>query len=667
MTDQKSVFLKILGEFSLTASDRPISIPGRKKKALLAVVALAPNQRISRHRLKATLWSDRSTEQANNSLKTTLSELRRHIGQEIADSILQADRESVWLNMSEAQIDLTRLSKVAYSHSISDKLASLELCDAELLDGMHFNESALEDEMVIQRDTVRHIQQRLLRDVLKNHMDSAGEAETIVGIADKLRRLDPSDEYACRAAMLALSEAGEKARALQWYDELVTKLANDYQVAPEPDTQQVFEAIRNNLPDAHNREPQAPSTSPTGLSVGVLLFNTFPDDEGLASDFSGALAAALSNFSWLTLVPTRTSFALASQGMAAQDIGRRLGIAYAIDGQISVRQGSVSATVQLYSAKAPDMVWWERFSCDNVDALFSTEVLGAIVSRLEVQLRTCEIRLGAESHGEADALTNVLTAINKMHHMTWASFQGAREDLERAQSLAPNFSEVYSWLAFWHVFSVGQRFPDESAQSSVQLLEEARNNAKRAIELNPENALALAIYGHATSFLYHDFQSACQYFDRSLKLNPNSSFAWMLSSATYGYLGDAGEALRRLDHSELLCPIEPHYELLYKMSRTIASFVRRDYRSVIRWGESTVRENESFTNSYKFLIAGLGHLGQVDKAQTYLNRLLIYEPHFEVEAFVETYPFARVADKERLLAGLIKAEAPRLSDIADHE
>ena len=130
MTDQKSVFLKILGEFSLTASDRPISIPGRKKKALLAVVALAPNQRISRHRLKATLWSDRSTEQANNSLKTTLSELRRHIGQEIADSILQADRESVWLNMSEAQIDLTRLSKVAYSHSISDKLASLELCEA---------------------------------------------------------------------------------------------------------------------------------------------------------------------------------------------------------------------------------------------------------------------------------------------------------------------------------------------------------------------------------------------------------------------------------------------------------------------------------------------------------------------------------------------------------
>lgn len=73
-----------------------------KGAALLAMLACHPQARRSRSWLQARLWSDRGREQAAASLRQTLSQLRRSLGQ--AGEVLQVSRAFVALNRERVAV-----------------------------------------------------------------------------------------------------------------------------------------------------------------------------------------------------------------------------------------------------------------------------------------------------------------------------------------------------------------------------------------------------------------------------------------------------------------------------------------------------------------------------------------------------------------------------------
>ena len=60
----------------MSAEDTVIIIRGRRTRALLAYLLLAPDQSATRERLAGLLWSDRSDAQARSSLRQCLLELK---------------------------------------------------------------------------------------------------------------------------------------------------------------------------------------------------------------------------------------------------------------------------------------------------------------------------------------------------------------------------------------------------------------------------------------------------------------------------------------------------------------------------------------------------------------------------------------------------------------
>ena len=50
---------QLLGRFRLTQADREVSLPGRKARAILAYLILAPDHSASREQLADLLWTDR--------------------------------------------------------------------------------------------------------------------------------------------------------------------------------------------------------------------------------------------------------------------------------------------------------------------------------------------------------------------------------------------------------------------------------------------------------------------------------------------------------------------------------------------------------------------------------------------------------------------------------
>jgi tetratricopeptide (TPR) repeat protein len=167
---------------------------------------------------------------------------------------------------------------------------------------------------------------------------------------------------------------------------------------------------------------------------------------------------------------------------------------------------------------------------------------------------------------------------------------------------------------------------------------------------DPENAEAAGIYAHCCSWK-RDFKSATDYFDRSLRLNPNLAYIWALSAPTYCYIGKPEEALRRLDRYRELAPFDP-YSFFFENAYTMAHLFNHDYEQAATCGRRVVKANPEFINAYKPLIAALGYLGLREEAKGNVDAVLALEPTFTIREFAETYPFKRDIDREHYVEGL---------------
>lgn len=94
-----SAIVHVVGPFAVIRSDGVDLTPkGKKAKALIALLALAPKGSRSRRWLQDKLWSDRAPEQGAASLRQELSEIRRHF-RNVGMNLIQADREMVHLDL----------------------------------------------------------------------------------------------------------------------------------------------------------------------------------------------------------------------------------------------------------------------------------------------------------------------------------------------------------------------------------------------------------------------------------------------------------------------------------------------------------------------------------------------------------------------------------------
>lgn len=95
--------LCIVGPLRLIdAAGQEFTPKGRKSRGLLAILARSPNLERSRALLQDKLWSDRGATQGADSLRQTLSEIRRHLGPH--RSALRADRSMVGLDKSMVKV-----------------------------------------------------------------------------------------------------------------------------------------------------------------------------------------------------------------------------------------------------------------------------------------------------------------------------------------------------------------------------------------------------------------------------------------------------------------------------------------------------------------------------------------------------------------------------------
>src|SRR3954452_20186952 len=243
--------VRVLGGLAIEADARPLPVPAsRPARELLAWLALhrGPHPRLE---LAMRFWPDVLETSARASLRTTLHELRRAVG----DEPLVADRETVGL--APAWVDLLEVERLAGEGRAEDALA---LCTGEPLVGIDRDwASAVRDE---HRDRVAGL--------LTSLADCAPDTESALLWARELARLDPLSEDAARRLMTLHAAAGDRAAAIAAHARLAERLRRDLGIPPSRQTRELLAEIRaaSDTGDGTSRPPFPPALVRGGPFAG---------------------------------------------------------------------------------------------------------------------------------------------------------------------------------------------------------------------------------------------------------------------------------------------------------------------------------------------------------------------------------------------------------------
>ena len=154
----------------------------------------------------------------------------------------------------------------------------------------------------------------------------------------------------------------------------------------------------------------------------------------------------------------------------------------------------------------------------------------------------------------------------------------------KAIELDPDFAAAWGMSAR----CLSQRKAIGWATDHAADVAEAQRLARRAAELGPDDAVALATAGVGLNFVAGDTGDGAALLERALALNPNLAMAWYFSGWANVWYGEPELALTQLAHVMRLSPHDPQIAMMQVGTAWAHFFAGRDAEA-IAWARTSVR------------------------------------------------------------------------------
>ncbi|HUP44346.1 MAG TPA: BTAD domain-containing putative transcriptional regulator [Thermoanaerobaculia bacterium] len=236
--------LELLGDFRMkSASGAMISISAKKSQAMLAYLGSKPAQLVSRDKMAGLLWSSTATEQARQSLRQTLSSLRKELTQISADrKILVEEGDFLSLEPSLVTVDVAEFEKLAGGASEEGLRGAVAAYRGDFLDGFELDEEKFDQWVLAERDRFHRMALRAHAQLIEAQT-KRGAVDDAIATAHQSLRLDPLQESIHRTLMRLYMDSGDLVNALQQYDSLARSLKRELQIEPDAETRSLFQQI----------------------------------------------------------------------------------------------------------------------------------------------------------------------------------------------------------------------------------------------------------------------------------------------------------------------------------------------------------------------------------------------------------------------------------------
>jgi TolB-like protein/Flp pilus assembly protein TadD len=272
-----------------------------------------------------------------------------------------------------------------------------------------------------------------------------------------------------------------------------------------------------------------------------LMEETIADLGGVASDRLGVIA--------------RTS-AMRYKGsrMSIAEIGRELGVDFAVEGSVRRRADLVRISVKLIRTSDQTQVWGKQYDRELKDFLAVQEELGrSIAEQVGVKLapRDPAERRSIPTLNQA-AYDAYLHGRFHLWRVTRSSLERAIEYFHRAIEIDPRMAVAFAGLAQAHVI-----LPVAADTAPRQAFPEAERAAMQALALAPDCAEAHAAVGSLRFWHDWNWQASEAHCRQAIAVNPSYSRAHQALGRTLTNIGRFDQAIAEIDIARQLDPFAP--------------------------------------------------------------------------------------------------------------
>src|SRR6266513_6183071 len=400
----------------------------------------------------------------------------------------------------------------------------------------------------------------------------------------------------------------------------------------------------------HTSTDGAASAGQERPAIAVLPFNNMsgdPEQEYFSDGITEDIITDLSKVSGLFVVARNTAFTYKGKHVDVQEVAKRFGVNFILEGSVRKAGARVRVTGQLINGKDNGHVWADRYDRDLTDIFaIQDEITHAIVEQLKVKLLPQEKKSIKQTPTDnVEAYTFYLRGRQFIERRSKAYYQLARQMFAKAAELDPLYARAYAGIADCDSFLFLHYHVEDVA------IEDILATSAKALALDSGLAEAHASRGLALS-LEKRYDEATAEFEQAIALDPDSfegNYFYGRACFTLGKLERAAALFERV------AEIKPDdYQALILLIQIYRSLGRdADMKSAARRGveraERDLTLHPDNPRSAYLGAAALVTLGDNDRAREWLSRALAIDPHDFWPQYNAACIYTNLGDIERAL------------------
>jgi adenylate cyclase len=396
---------------------------------------------------------------------------------------------------------------------------------------------------------------------------------------------------------------------------------------------------------------------PNKPSIVVLPFQNMSghrEQEYFADGLTENLTTDLSRFPGLFVIGRNTAFTFKGKTIDLKQVGRELGVRYALEGSVQRFGDRIRVNVQLIDAQTGGSLWAERFDRDRGD-LFQVQ---DEISRRVAWSLTRQLNKAERERGERQRSSNpdsVDLFLRAQASELWVNHRdNAAERLklyERAVQLDPRNADAWVGIAInraTFVYLGWSPTPSDDLRTAMAA-------AEQALAINPNDPYAIHAKGQVF-FARRQFAAALEAFEHAIELNPSNPYFRQLVAVAKIALGRAEEAFEPLSEAIRLSPRDLHIADFY-LCIGFAHWDLERYPEALQWLERSKAQNSRLEITSFLLASTYLRLGQQERAGATIRDVLEIKRSWTTKVVEASYPI-RPARLVALVDDLRKAGLP---------
>ncbi len=373
-------------------------------------------------------------------------------------------------------------------------------------------------------------------------------------------------------------------------------------------------------------------------SIAVLPFRKEagdPQEAYFADGIIEGIVHVLSGLERITVVSRGSSLAVAETTVDPREVGQRIGVRYVLYGGVRRAGERLRITTELSETETGSIIRSDRYDGDASD-LFALQdrISEQVVATIAPQVRERELaRALRKPPANLTGYDLVLRALDRLHRLDRDSFAAAHDLLQQASTAEPGYAPARTYLAWWYTLRIAQGW-SEDREADADAIDRI---SAAAIELDSNDALALALRANAMGYAKRAFATAETMLDHAVTLCPSCALAWSFGAALRCYLGRGTEAVAWATRAVRLAPDEPftffHEHILGQAYDTAG-----DHAAALAWSERAAARNPHHSPTWRTLCAAAVAVGRTEEAGAHAAQVLRLEPGFTLRGWAGRTP-----------------------------